>query len=572
MSHVRQARAHLRHANRAGGFGNGGLGGKNNPPATGFPFTGTDFDFPFPGETETKATETETEIGKSTDSAAPTLSAPATDASAAASPTSSASVAQTSSSSTTSSIPTSSTTTTTSTTTTHPSIPITTTATGTALHDNLTKVVTHVASVTAAQAAAATSSIPAAPAPTNALVAPVIGGVAGGIVGLALLIFLVTWFMRRRRPDQDAINFDPGAFRRSAMMMADPPTHQDTVDRGYNPATPPAMVERRPIYTQASFDNHVGISSPNSGSQLVFQAPFSPITNGPNVSSPVSAYDHHPWGPPAAAPVPVLTRNTSGSSAHSAHSQGAPQYAAYPALPSRRNSTRNGQLAPPHNETEYVDLERTSVTPFQAEQYVEISKQLNTEVPKGLDTPTVSQIVAEKMDLPPLPPPEKENPFTDEQDQEEGNSTLAMVQDMSFPAPPSPVHTSSSRYARESLPPTLPEIVVQSRVSVTSAYLSDASSAPGSAPGSQTVFMNVGKGPFAESPMGNRFPVTPSPLASSFTVPTPPAAQTSFSAPAPAEPERAANANTQSQARPEAKQRQPVYSTVYDPEDAYGGI
>jgi len=68
--------------------------------------------------------------------------------------------------------------------------------------------------------------------------------------------------------------------------------------------------------------------------------------------------------------------------------------------------------------------------------------------------------------------------------------------------------------------------------------------------------------------MGSRFPVTPSPLASSFAV-TPPAEQSSF----PAAPEPAANAETQpqAQARPDAKKRQSVY-TVYDPEDAYGGI
>jgi len=555
MSHARQARAHLRHANRAGGFG--GLTNDPFPPIT-FPGAGGNT-FPGLGETSkvTKGTAPTTDSAVAVESSSSTITSAS--ASTTASSASTASVAQTSSNSTTTTS-TSSTTTTTSTTTRH-SIPITTTATGTALHDNVTKIVTHIASITA-QADAANSSAPAAPAPTNALVAPVVGGVAGGIVGLALLIFLVTWFMRRRRPDQDAINFDPGTFRRSAMLMADPPTHQDTVERGFNPATPPAMMERRPIYTQASFDNTVGVGSPTSGSQLVFQAPYSPITSGPNVSSPVSAYDHHSWGTPA----PVLTRNTSGSSAYSAHSQGPAQFAAYPALPSRQNSMRNGQLAPPQNETEYLDLERTSVTPFQAAQYVEISKHLNTEVPKGLDTPTVSQIVAEKMDLPPLPPKEeKANPFADAEP-EEGDS-LPMIQDMSFPAPPSPVHTSSSRYGRErvdSTPPTLPEILVQPRVSVTSAYLSDPGSAPGSAPGSQTVFMNVGKSPFAESPMGSRFPVTPSPLASSFMVSTPPAAETSF--PAPAAPEPAV------QARPEPKKRQPVFSTVYDPEDAYGGI
>ncbi|KAJ7272627.1 hypothetical protein B0H12DRAFT_589360 [Mycena haematopus] len=578
MSHIRQAKAHSRHANRAGGFG--GLDdtnkGSNGNPIDNF---FSDLGITLPGE-ETKSTKNTATANSNSNSVA---SAPPSSAvnSLTVSSTSQTSSTATSTSTTTSASHTTS-------TTTHTSIPITTTVSGNALHQDIT--VTHVNSVTA-EAAAVNSSAPAAPSTSNALVAPVIGGVAGGIVGLILLVFLITWFMvrsfrtsvftevdnilffqRRRRPDQDAINFDPGAFRRSAMLMTDPPTHQDTVERGYNPANPPPMVERRPIYTQASFDNTVGVGSPTSGSQLVFQAPYSPITAGPNVTSPVSAYDHHSWGAPGTpgAPVPVLTRNTSGSSAHSVQSAGAPQYAAYPALPNqnRRNSntTRNGQLAPPQNESEYLDLERTtSVTPFQAEQYVEISKQLNTEVPRGLDTPTVSQIVAEKMDLPPLPP--QEDPFADgEEEQEQEVAELPMVQDMSFPAPPSPVLASSSRYGRErveSLPPTLPEIIVHSRVSVTSAYLSDAGSPD---PAGQTVFMNaqLGKSQFAESPMGaSRFPVTPSPLASSFTVPSPPAAATSFQTPA--EPERAVQ-------RPEAKKRQTVYSTVYDPEDAYGGI
>ncbi|KAJ7797499.1 hypothetical protein B0H14DRAFT_2910839 [Mycena olivaceomarginata] len=494
MSHIHQPRNHIRHANRAGGFGGFKGGGQT---AGGFTVGG----ITFPGLGETPKTTPETPTSTEPAALSPSETPASTPSAAPAPSSASPSAPESSSSPTTSS--TSSTTTTTSTTT-HLSIPI------------------------------VGILFPPSPAvnTTSAMVAPVIGGVAGGILGLTLIIFAITWFMRRRRPTEDAINFDPGTFRRSAMLMTDPPTHQETVERGYNPATPPAMVERRPIYTQASFDNTVGINSPTSGSQLVFQAPYSPITAGPNVSSPVSAYDHHSWGAPNAAPVPVLTRNTSGSSAHSAHSAAGTLHS-----------------PPPQNETEYLDLERgTSVTPYQAEQYVEISKRLNTEVPRGLDTPTVSQI---------------DDPFADDDAKEEQAQevdALPMVQDMSFPAPPSPVHTSSSRYARDSQPPTLPEIVLQSRVSVTSAYLSD--SAPGTPGAGQTVFMNaqVGKSPFAESPMGSsRFPVTPSPLASSFSVPSPPAAAVSF----PAE---------HAQARPEAKKRQTVYSTVYDEEDAYGGM
>ncbi|KAJ7460761.1 hypothetical protein FB451DRAFT_502072 [Mycena latifolia] len=442
---------------------------------------------------------------------------------------------------------TSSTTSSTSTTTTTSAVSVTTTYSGTALHDNLTKVITHFVSGSSTAAPAASSST--IPAPSNALVAPVIGGVAGGILGLAGLIFLITFCVRRRRhSEQDPLSFDPDSFRRSAMIITDPPTHQDTVARGFNPPVSPVMVERRPMYpANASYNAPSPGLSPTSGNPLVFQAPFSPIS--PNATSPVSAYDHS-W------PAPVLTRNTSASSASSAHEQA--YRAQERALPSPQNS-----LPVPE---EYLDLERTSVTPFQAEQYVEISKRLNTEVPKGLDTPAVDEFVVAKMpnkdaELPPLPP---QDPFADgnadAEEEESAPPPLPKVQELEFPAPPSPVRTTASRYRVDSMPPTLPEIIVQSRVSVTSAYLSDGASpspSPFAAgfPAGQTVVM---KG--QESPMGSRFPVTPSPLASSFTVPSPPAAATSFPAAPPA-----------AQPRPDAKQRQSVY-TVYDPEDAYGGI
>ncbi|KAJ7643363.1 hypothetical protein DFH06DRAFT_1333614 [Mycena polygramma] len=505
MSHLPQRAAHIRHANRAGGFG-------------GFdPFS---IFLPTDTDTETvKATKTKTTTAASvTPVLSPSVPVVPTTSSipAVVTPSSVSVVSSPPVLPSTSSIPTTSSTITTPTT--HSSIPPTTTHSATALHDNLTKIVSHIVSVTASTPSASSSSTAVA-STSNALVAPVLGGVAGGIIGLAGLIFLLTFCLRRRRNNEDAVNFDPGAFRRSAVMLDDPPTHNDTVTRGYNP--PPMMEQRRQMTYPGPEHYDVNINdshSPTSGSQLVFQAPFSPIAGGP--ASPVSAYDHtgQSWGTPA----PVLTRNISGSSAHE---QQQPQYAQYPgaqypSLPAGRTS--HGNLAP-----QYVDMERTSVTPFQAEQYVEISKALNTEVPKGLDTPAVDEFVAEKMakaDLPPLPV--KEDPFASQEDDEEEGSmegeevTLPMVQEMSFPAPPSPVHTSASRYRVDSTPPMLPEIFLP-RGSVS---LSDAgSSTPTtpSFPGGQTLFM---KAPGQDSPVGGRFPVTPSPLASSFTVATPPAA------------------------------------------------
>ncbi|KAJ7173654.1 hypothetical protein C8R46DRAFT_119321 [Mycena filopes] len=525
MSHTPQRAAHIRHANRAGGFG---FGGFNFSLPT----------FPGLGDDTTSTTSTTTTTSLTTSSAAPSTSVTVESVTTSSSSTTSSSAAP---------IPSPP-----AITTSSPISLPTTTYSGTALHQNLTKFVTQITSATASLAADASNS--AAPATTNALVAPVVGGVAGGIVALAAVVFLITLLLRRRRPQEDAINFDPGAFRRSAMLMSDPPTHQDTIARGYNPSAPPSMVQRAPMYPNpinySAYDQSNDGHSPTSGNPLVFEAPFSPITS-PGVSSPVSAYDHS-WG----APAPVLTRTGSGSSAHHEPAQ-------HLAPPHRQNSLR----AP---ESDYLDLERTSVTPFQAAQYVEISKHLNTDVPKGLDTPTVDTIVAEKMDadLPPLPSKDaQENPFGDDEEYAQ-EAALPMVQELSFPTPPSPVHTGRpmSRHSPrvDSTPPMLPEIVLHTRVSVASAYLSPA---PGASefPGSQTLVIKTGgPGPFGESPMGNRFPVTPSPLASSFQVSTPPpAGESGF----PAAPEPAAK----SQARPDAKKRQSVY-TVYDDEDAYGGI
>ncbi|KAJ7065245.1 hypothetical protein C8F01DRAFT_736408 [Mycena amicta] len=500
MNHNIRPRAHIRHANRALGHG--------FPP---FSFPTIDQPTPTAAGTDTSsASSTGLSLGFSIPIDTPIGSS------------SSSSILSSSILTSSSTTPTPS-----STSTTTSSIPVSTTYTGSALHNNLTKVVTQTNIATANEAAASPSNT--AVSTSSALVAPVLGGVAGGIVGLAALIFLVTFCLRRRRKDEEAINFDPGVFRRSAMLLQDPPTHQDTVARGYNPQ--PSMVETHPSYiTQPNYDLSPGPGmTPTSGNPLVFEAPFSPISPG-MATSPVVHYAS-----------PVLTRNVSASSSNATH--GPAQYAQYPALPGSRTSGQAGQLAP-----EYVDMERTSVTPFQAAQYVEISKRLNTEVPKGLDTPAVEEFVtnmpmtpAKDTELPPIP----QDPFADDEHQE---ATLPTVQDLAFPAPPSPVATSTSRYRIDSMPPSLPEIIVQSRVSVGYSENGETPSASpfmAGFPSGQTVVLK------GESPMSGRFPVTPSPLASSFTVATPPASRTTF-------PERAAT-----KMRPD---------TVYDPEDAYGGI
>lgn len=52
----------------------------------------------------------------------------------------------------------------------------------------------------------------------------VAGGVIGGLAGVAVLVVLFMFFIRRNRAKDHASEFDAAQFRRSAMIMEDPPT------------------------------------------------------------------------------------------------------------------------------------------------------------------------------------------------------------------------------------------------------------------------------------------------------------------------------------------------------------
>jgi len=239
---------------------------------------------------------------------------------------------------------------------------------------------------------------------------------------------------------------------------------------------------------------------------------------------------------------------------------------------------------------DYVDLSRSSVSPYQAAQYAEISKRLNTEVPDGLHTPDVDS------EVPPVPPKFEaptSSPFADpasppsspggggegqyandtrDISSSSSNTTRPMSSDsitaqtLDFPVPPIPAHTISSRYRIDSTPPSLPEINIESRVSV------------GNYPGLRDNDLVI---PGALAVGGGRFPTTPSPLASSFVVPGSPFTPTgegSFAAgavgnapavPAPVVTAESSKTHTQ-QTSVEAK-RNTAYS-LYDPDDAYGGF
>ncbi|KAG6909797.1 hypothetical protein DXG01_015290 [Tephrocybe rancida] len=440
-----------------------------------------------------------------------------------------------------------------------------------------------VSSTVASSAASATESTTSGSG-TN--VGGIVGGLAGGLLGLAVLVFIVRFLMnrKRRREDEDAGAFNATDFRRSAVLMDDPPTHDETVERGFNPR-PPTMIERRLASPAPTFGTQYGAPGPAAGSNDYdynqYQAYGPSQMRSPNSAHPMfsdpaypsPAYPHQPYGQspfsPIGSPVgmnpyegsqqsPVLTRQPSNatqlsrapsSNGPNGYPSEDPHYGGYP-IPAAQN------------QNEYVDLDRSSVTPYQAAQYAEISQKLHTEVPTGLDTPAVTAFIQNQNNqAPPLPAESRTpspSPFSDPAPGQlpyPGEVTPRPSTDLDdFPAPPSPAHSGSSRV--NSIPPTLPEIYVDSRPS---SY-----DFPASVRGSDIAsgFPSGVTKDYLKSPLGNHFPSTPSPLASSFGIPTPPAAATSFPEVAPPTP-RLSKTEVPVTKRPE---------TVYDDDDAYGGI
>jgi hypothetical protein len=362
------------------------------------------------------------------------------------------------------------------------------------------------------------------------------------------------------------------------------------VDRRLTPPAPPfgmqyGMPETRPYSNSApayehpiSYEQYSGFgpgqvmnnSPTNSVMPLLRNASYAPSPFSP-VVPPVSGLGSNQQldGGDIA---PVLTRQpsaetqltrqvSSGMKDHqfyNAASGLAPHEVNYPApvvIASRQSSGSSSSA-------EYVDLNRASVTPFQATQYIEISKKLNTEVPNGLGTPMDNQ----GLNSPPVPPKDDPSPFADPipsslqpagypresimngQDIDRpisaySLSTVSVVHALDFPEPPSPALTVASRFRVDASPPTLPEINLESRNSVHSL-------------GSE--FTSGAKG------LGPRPPVAPSPLATSLTYSPPTNTDSLPVIPAPPAPVTVGSAvETQELKRPE---------TVYNPEDAYGGI
>lgn len=414
--------------------------------------------------------------------------------------------------------------------------------------------------------AATSSGVADSSGASSSNVGTIIGGIAGGVAGVVALVFAVTWFIRRKRASKYEDEFDANQFRRSAVLMDDPPTHDDVISRGFNPAPHHGASDGMSQYggapvtygnmgrTDYDHSNGAGYNNGYGNNGPAWHENMSPHTAQPflpndHMATP-GGYNPEPMHSPISATVapydsaynqPAGYAADAGSAMAAAHAA-----AAYPSMgPTRRNSggsqhandpqTPGTQYAnypgvdangsPRNSATDYLELSRSSVTPFQAAQYKIISNNIGAPVPQGLSTP----IVEEHMNS-------MSSPFDD---------------DHAMPSPPPPVATSP-RIA--SNPPMLPEI-------------SRMSGMPGA---DRSAFEPVTPSPMAQESFAvhqsaapenlnvqQTFPMTPSADHSTFSHEQ----QQSQNIPRP--PPAAASAEQTQKKRPD---------TVYDETDAYGGF
>ncbi|KAH9857301.1 hypothetical protein C2E23DRAFT_383939 [Lenzites betulinus] len=455
------------------------------------------------------------------------------------------------------------------------------------LVDVLTEVTQTLTSTRGASAAAASSIAPTPSASTTPTTTTssgvIIGGIVAAVVGVAGILFAVVYFIRRSRKGEDGDegnDFNAQAFRRQSVALNDDTASRAMAyHRGPNTPRPPTMIERKMASTPAPY-NQQPIAHPYGYTGAYGQPSFNPgqvFSPGPytptslNSANPFFApYGDSPIGSPVSVAPYESAYNDQGQMVSRQLSNGSS------AVLSRQPSSAGTPAPQPTQAAEYVDLSRSSVTPFQAAQYVEISRRLNATPPHALPDSEVAEVaeelaehhepgpalppkVVEPLELQPsisfgssqhlnVQPTPRENafpesPFTDPTLSFHEEQIHHVPERDSFPQPPSPTFTSKSRIT--SIPPMLPEIYIQQR-------------------------------PF--SPVSLDFPLvpssprmTPSPLASTFSMPSPPSdvhfRQDTVPAPSPA----AATSPAPRERVPMSMRPDTVY-TLYDEEDAYAGI
>ncbi|TEB33265.1 hypothetical protein FA13DRAFT_1790285 [Coprinellus micaceus] len=349
----------------------------------------------------------------------------------------------------------------------------------------------------------------------------------------------------------------------------------------------------------------VSVKSKHSKSNLSISIPKSIPVNATAVNGSAVSSNEEEQTKNAAVAYPALKRQGSSSSVSTSRSGSsrrgnAAVKAPPPALPIKEEDI------PPSSD--YVDLARSSVSPFQAAQYAEISKRLNTDVPQGLPNTLVDEYVTtattRDRDLPPLPPPgqgttaEGHRTSAISNTDSSGSSITAPNMMFDFPIPPPSPLTVTSRHSHsslasghdnshfaapkvriDSLPPQLPEISIGS-----SSSSSPSNSKSGinhdsflNPPPGMSVMMSMGLNSAKDSPIYpsgitagaspllGKFPVTPSPLGMSFDF------ESQAQTPVPKVPELDQGRQGQDVKQSKGKEKERPM-TVYDEADAYGGI
>ncbi|KIK99124.1 hypothetical protein PAXRUDRAFT_132726 [Paxillus rubicundulus Ve08.2h10] len=219
-------------------------------------------------------------------------------------------------------------------------------------------------------AATPTLSPSATPTSTSSVsTSAIVGGIAGTLLGIAVLGFFIMWCMRRQR-NRDADDFDADAFKRQSAILVDdaamPP-------RSYNPR-PPTMIERHnasPALAAQTAQNLYG----NYSAYGQQQAPYA--TNQHGSSPPPQAYGQQPvMGYSAYDDPRQLSRQPSNGAYLTRQPTIAPAY--------------GPSFVPVDPNAHYVDLSRSSVTPYQATQYADISRHLGTSDPNEQATQPIN--------------------------------------------------------------------------------------------------------------------------------------------------------------------------------------
>ncbi|KAH0836841.1 hypothetical protein J3R83DRAFT_8626 [Lanmaoa asiatica] len=260
-----------------------------------------------------------------------------------------------------------------------------------------TRVVTGTSFVTTPSLSPSSTSSAGSSSGTNT--GAIVGGIAGVLVGIAVLGFLLRWCMRRQR-SRDIDDFDAQAFKRQSVVLLDDPVESA---RPYNPR-PPTMIERHNASPALAAQGGAGQNFYGNYGGHGQQPPYAPPEMIQSADSPpTQAYGAPPMGY-ASYPQQQMARQPSnvGYTGYDSQQQLTRQPSNVEYL-TRQPSSVVGYTppAPPGSvdpNAHYIDLNRSSVSPYQAAQYADISRQLGTtqsgpiphEVPELSDDPLPS--------------------------------------------------------------------------------------------------------------------------------------------------------------------------------------